>query len=38
VSQSPEFTEVEQPFIDWSNPQNNVFRAVSQFQVACPVG
>ena len=25
-------------FIDWDNPQNNSFRAINQFQVACPAG
>jgi type I restriction enzyme R subunit len=25
-------------FIDWDNPQNNRFRVVNQFQVACPAG
>ncbi|WP_269752153.1 type I restriction endonuclease subunit R [Thiocapsa bogorovii] len=25
-------------FIDWDNPQNNCFRVVNQFQVACPAG
>ena len=25
-------------FIDWENPENNTFRAVNQFEVACPVG
>ena len=25
-------------FIDWDNPDNNVFRAINQFQVACPTG
>jgi type I restriction enzyme R subunit len=25
-------------FIDWEHPENNTFRAVTQFQVACPAG
>lgn len=25
-------------FIDWDHPENNTFRAVNQFQVACPTG
>jgi type I restriction enzyme R subunit len=25
-------------FIDWDNPDNNTFRAVNQFKVACPAG
>ncbi len=25
-------------FIDWDNPDNNRFRAINQFQVACPAG
>jgi type I restriction enzyme, R subunit len=25
-------------FIDWENPENNIFRAINQFQVACPAG
>jgi hypothetical protein len=25
-------------FIDWDHPENNVFRVVSQFKIACPVG
>jgi type I restriction enzyme, R subunit len=25
-------------FIDWDDPANNTFRAVTQFQVACPTG
>ncbi|MGM0575150.1 MAG: type I restriction endonuclease subunit R [Myxococcota bacterium] len=25
-------------FIDWRNPENNTFRAINQFRVACPAG
>lgn len=25
-------------FIDWDNPENNLFRAVNQFKLACPSG
>ena len=25
-------------FIDWETPENNTFRAVNQFHVACPIG
>jgi len=25
-------------FIDWDHPENNTFRAVNQFKLACPVG
>ncbi len=25
-------------FIDWDDPENNVFRAVNQFKLACPAG